>query len=270
MDSALRGPQWPSCLIPPRPGTRLGGATARSRTGSARGPGSWCCSWVTQPSWGSELISPGKVHRLPPGPHRVGLTRLGSCVPAQPCGHHTRGRACRGNLVASRLLAVSAGRTLKLFLSFGSLVLLRIKNHLLLCVKWTEGGSVQLCLPVGPRTERQQAPCCDLWAPPSARWGAAHTSCLSGCLASAVCFHVDAGKGVLGGEAQVSCCPWGWAEAGPSSTGCCWDFLGGDTPPQRSKQCGACLCCAFRLPLRSAAPFLASALPPGAQCFLWP
>lgn len=76
--------------------------------------------------------------------------------------------------MASRLLAVSAGRTLKLFLSFGSLVLLRIKNHLLLCVKWTEGGSVQLCLPVGPRTERQQAPCCDLWPRPP-RGGGRHT-----------------------------------------------------------------------------------------------
>lgn len=85
---------------------------------------------------------------------------------------------------------VSAGCSLKFFSSFGSLVLLGIKTHSLLCLKRTEGGSVQLCLLVGPRTERQRAPCCDLWPrPPQGRGWGTHFL-LYPPPASAVCLHV--------------------------------------------------------------------------------
>lgn len=74
---------------------------------------------------------------------------------------------------------------------------------------------------------------------------------------------------MLGREAQVSCCPRGWAEASLSPTRCCWDFLGGDTPLRRSSAAPACAGpSGFRSALLS--PSVASALLPGAQCFLWP
>lgn len=180
MGSALRGPQWPFCLTPPRPGAHLGGATAGSRSGSARGPGSWCCSGVTQPSWGSELISPGEVHRLPPGPRRVGLTRLGpACRPSPvattPAGGHAKATMPAGGRAEATWWPpacwLSRRMFLKFFSSFGSLVLLGIETRSLLCVERTEGSSVQLCLLVGPGLRGSKPPAVTSVTRPPRGWG---------------------------------------------------------------------------------------------------
>lgn len=69
------------------------------------------------------------------------------------------------------------------------------------------------------------------------------------CISCVLTREVPARKEVLGGEAQVSCCPWGWAEAGraqPGAAGTSWagtPHCGGAAPACAVPSASAGLCC---------------------------